>query len=128
MPNTVIGSYDLESNGWLVSEITHTPPAPRTNYVTIPGRDGALNLSRLVSGMMAYGQEKHSIKTTYIADSRANAYAAYKGLVAAVHGQKVSVTTPDDSLTNQEVSVGAPVLFGHTVTTTIECTGDPSYV
>lgn len=69
-------------------------PQPRTNYVEIPGRDGALDLSLYLTNQMTFGQRSGSWE--FVIDNgwetwEATRYKLYKDL----HGKKFYIVLED---------------------------------
>lgn len=71
-------------------------PTPNTNYVTIDGMSGTLDLSEALTGEVTY--QDRTISATFFTD-----YGDYKergrllrSIVASLHGRKIKIVEPDD--------------------------------
>ena len=72
-----------------------TPPKPQTKFVSVPGRDGALNLSRALTGHMQYDRRTITMEFT-IKDQRTDWLDISSGIMDALHGQEMDVILDDD--------------------------------
>ena len=81
-------AYSMRTNGWTLSDIKFEEPQPQYNFVEVPGRNGALNLSRAVTGSIAFGQGKYTF-TFEKDDTQPRSPAA--ALYNAIHGKSLLI-------------------------------------
>lgn len=71
------------------------PPPVKTNYIDIPGGDGALDFSEALTGHPVYGNREGSIEYILI-----NGYETWQethdAILNYLHGKKMSVVMEDD--------------------------------
>lgn len=69
---------------------------PKTNYVSLDGMSGTLDLSEALTGEIAYNDR--TISATFWTDygSRKDRELLLRNITAAIHGKKVKVVEPDD--------------------------------
>lgn len=86
--------YSYTDFGLLLAPVSIDLPQVKTNYVTIPGRNGDLDLSE------AFGRVNYSnrtIKLTFtMSVGIADMYEKYSDISKFLHGQKVKVFLPQD--------------------------------
>ncbi len=75
-------------------KIVFDPPNPKTIYDDIPGADGSLDRTELLTGKVAYENRKGSID--FLLDNAGNYMTAYSALLNTVHGKKVYVALDDE--------------------------------
>lgn len=74
---------------------TPTIPEVRTNYVTIPGRSGSLDLSTALTGSPIY--EDRELEADFIlVDQLMNWMDVYHDIVNKLHGQRMKIRLVDD--------------------------------
>lgn len=66
---------------------TIAPPKVRTNYVDVPGLDGALDLSEALTGRVGYQTRDFSAEFIVI-DARNRWDALYSEILDTLHGQR----------------------------------------
>ena len=71
------------------------PPKPKTNYVNIPGGDGALDLTEALTGFPIYNNREGSWDF-YVTDRDWDWVDAYSTIMNFLHGQKMCVILEDD--------------------------------
>lgn len=73
-----------------------TPPEPKTNYVTIDGRSGSLDLSEALTGEVTY--HDRIITASFWTDygTRLERDILLKNISQVLHGRKIKIIDPDD--------------------------------
>lgn len=73
-----------------------TPPEPKTNYVSIDGMSGSLDLSEALTGEIHYNDR--TVSATFLTDtgSRKDREKLLRDIRVALHGKKVKIIEPDD--------------------------------
>lgn len=73
-----------------------TPPEPNTNYVTIDGMSGSLDLSEALTGEITY--KDRTVSASFWTDKgTVNERAVFlRDIAIALHGKKIRVIEPDD--------------------------------
>jgi len=117
------------TNGWVLSELEAHPAQPKYNFVEIPGANGALDLSRAVSGSIAYGQR--TIRMVFGSNNtttRAAAMTAASTIETKLNGKLFSsVACPLGTFANCEVAVTSVEFVGDTAIVEVTClTSDTS--
>lgn len=74
---------------------TLTPPKPKTNYVSIPGRDGDLDLSEALTGEIHYENRIAAFKFIATDGTYADREDLLTEIVAQLHGKRVQIIDPD---------------------------------
>jgi hypothetical protein len=82
--------------GLILTEKTITPPEPNTNYVTIDGMNGSLDLSEALTGEVTYKDRKITAKFWTDKGTRTDRERLLSTIIAAVHGKKIRLIEPDD--------------------------------
>lgn len=72
-----------------------SPPTPKTKYVDVPGADGALDLTKALTGYVQYNNRKITFEFVAMA-GYAKWPAIYSDIMDAVHGQVVEIVFDDD--------------------------------
>ena len=128
--NTGNADIDLPSRGWVIEEFEHTLPEPRYNFVEIPGRNGAVNLTRATtqSSKATLSQREISIIASFTANSFTIAKTELNYLLNAIHGMSGWLHAPDgNEYNNLEFAIKEYSYIDAnncTVRVTIECIGD----
>ena len=80
---------------YLTSKST-TDPEPKTNYISLDGMSGTLDLSEALSGEITYGDR--TVSATFWTDegSFRDRESRLRKIVAALHGKKIKIIEPDD--------------------------------
>jgi len=82
----IFGSYDTRDAGWIVAPYEIPMPKAQTQFVSIPGRDGTLDLSE------SYGVVRYANRTITVTLYAVGDYAGtLSGFVNAVHGKRMDV-------------------------------------
>ena len=74
---------------------TIAPPKVRTNYVDVPGLDGARDLSEALTGRVGYQTRDFSAEFIVI-DARNRWDALYSEILDTLHGQRVQIILDED--------------------------------
>lgn len=90
---------------------TIAPPAVNTFYVTVPGADGSLDLTEVLTGYPTYGDRKGTF-SFMIYSKRDDWYSIYNNVVRDLNGKRMDVILDEDSeyYYNGRLTVGAPQL------------------
>ena len=72
-----------------------SPPSPVTNYVEVPGMDGALDLSKILTGYVLY--KRRTIEMTFnIMEPREHWPEKHSEIMDALHGMEMDIVLDDD--------------------------------
>lgn len=95
----VFGSYDTDLNGpWTLASWKLSPAAHRTQMVTVPGRDGELDLSTvLTDGSPRYGSRTLTVRLERSDGTRLTRETAIETMVNWLDGWRMNIVLPDDS-------------------------------
>lgn len=94
------GSYNTGAAGhdWTLTSWSLSAPAARTNLVTVPGRDGALDLSFLLTdGVPVYDTRELVVELETSAGTRADREAKITDIVNELSGRRLTILFPDDA-------------------------------
>lgn len=72
-----------------------TPPVPKFKTVDVPGADGALDLSRVLTGYMQYNRRTITMQFT-IMKAREEWPDVHSEIMDLLHGREMSITLDDD--------------------------------
>lgn len=72
-----------------------SPPVPREHWVTIPGMNGALDLSKVQTGEMQYEMRTISMRFVYIGP-REDWPTVYSQILNDIHGKDKHITLDND--------------------------------
>ena len=91
------GNYHTaEDWGLIMHEKIVSPPVPKTNYVSVPGRDGDLDLTEALSGVVNY-QDRKALYTFLLTDgTHADRVELISQIIGVLHGQSVQIIDTDD--------------------------------
>jgi len=81
--------------GLILRPKTRPFPIPKTNYVSIEGRDGDLDLTTSLTGDVKYENISYSLEFT-LKDKRADWETTMLNLTTYLHGKKMNLTFSDD--------------------------------
>lgn len=73
-----------------------TPAAPKTNYVSLDGASGSLDLTESLTGEVAYDDRTVTASFVTSEGTFADRVRLLKDITAALHGRKVRIIEPDD--------------------------------
>lgn len=89
--------YDLKTNlGWLVDFEEMTAPAPKTNYIDIPGRSGYLDLTE-VDGTVYYNPVSFTLVLRRICSPSETILSHIRQLMHLFHGKQMRVYLNEDT-------------------------------
>ena len=72
-----------------------SPPVPKTKFVDVPGKDGALNLSKTLTGHMQYNRRTMQLSFAILAP-RMMWPDLHSEIMDKLHGQDMSIVLDDD--------------------------------
>lgn len=72
-----------------------SPPKPKEHWVEIPGMHGALDLSRVQTGIMQYEMRTISMRFAFIGP-RGDWPAVYSEILNRIHGQRMHIILDED--------------------------------
>lgn len=95
----IFGTYDTALTGaWTVAGLELTSPDFQTNLVQIPGRDGPLDLSTvLTDGEPIYGSRKLTVVLENSDGDRAAREVKIRTIIAQLDGYQKQIWLPDDA-------------------------------
>lgn len=79
--------------GLVMTEKNISPPTAQTYSVSVPGRDGAVDLSDFLIGEVAYNNRALSFK--FVGDGSRESVLSLIDAMISYHGQKVEIITDD---------------------------------
>jgi phage-related protein len=85
--------YDLGI--WLTKYPEISPPTPKTSFVDVPGMDGALNLSKVLTGHTMYNRRTMQLEFAILAP-RVMWPDVHSEIMDTLHGQEMSIILDDD--------------------------------
>lgn len=96
----LIGTYDTAIEGlWTLSQLSVSSPELRETYVEVPGRNGPLDLSGvLTGGEPQYGNRQLEATLESSEDNRAERERRISSMVNQLDGLKFQIILPDDPL------------------------------
>lgn len=71
------------------------PPKPKTNYLDIPGTNGSLDISEILTGVPTYENRTGSMGFIYLTEF-GSSRRMYETIMNAVHGRRLQVILTDD--------------------------------
>lgn len=98
MRKIIFGTYDTQLNGpWTLAQLELTPAQHRQMYVEVPGRDGELDLSTvLTDGSPRYGNRVLTAVLERSDLSRMGREAAIEAMINQLDGWRMDIQLPDD--------------------------------
>ena len=72
-----------------------SPPVPKTKFVDVPGKDGALNLSKTLTGHMLYNRRTMQLSFAILAPRKLWP-DIHSEIMDKLHGQDMSIVLDDD--------------------------------
>lgn len=94
----IFGNYDTVRDGpWTLSTLTFPEPEYQSNMVEIPGRDGLLDLSTvLTNGEPRYGSRELKIVLECSDGTRADRIQLVSDIINQLDGRRMQIILPDD--------------------------------
>lgn len=93
----IIGDYDTETTWpWTLAELELSALEQQTNYVTVPGRSGSVDLSTAVSGLPVYNDRTLTATLETSEGTRAQRETAINTMVNRLDGLRLHIVLPDD--------------------------------
>lgn len=99
----IIGDKDTWADWYLIpsSRPVFNPPDPKTKYVDIPGGDGQLDLSTVLTGDITYSNRQGSLEfivdNGHLSDYKASGWVnLYSQIMDYLHGKLLRATLEDD--------------------------------
>jgi hypothetical protein len=94
---TINGKHCLTDLGMYLTEAEIGQPTPQTTYLTIPGRDGSLDLSTTLDGMMHYQDRKITLTFQSTAQLSGKLWSVFlSDLLALIHGVESEIAFDGD--------------------------------
>ena len=90
------GQYHTADWGLTMNEKFIAPPVPKTNYVSVPGRDGDLDLTEAVSGAVNYMDRAASYTFILTEGSHADRTELIATMIGLLHGKRMEIRDEDD--------------------------------
>lgn len=88
--------HTAEDWNLILHEKTITPPEPKTNYVSVPGRDGDIDLTEALSGLVNYRDRTGSFTFLLTDGSHADREELISEIVGVLNGQRLQYIDTDD--------------------------------
>lgn len=85
--------YDLGL--WMTKYPVITPPSPKIKTVDVPGADGALDLSTVLTGHIQYNRRTITMEFAILGD-RAEWPEIHSNIMDALHGREMDIILDDD--------------------------------
>lgn len=87
-------------NDWrlILNAKSLTPPEPKTNYITVDGRDGDIDLSEALTGEVKYENRTASFTFLLTEGTYLEREALINEITGYLHGRVMEITTDDDPL------------------------------
>lgn len=85
--------YDLGL--WLTGYPQISPPTPKTRFVDVPGRDGALNMTKVLTGYTQYNRRTMELEFVSM-DPRLTWPDVHSDIMDTLHGLETTITLDDD--------------------------------
>lgn len=80
---------------WLTKYPAISPPTPKTRFVDVPGKDGALNMSKTLTGFMQYNRRTMQLEFAIMAP-RMMWPDVHSEIMDQLHGMETSMILDDD--------------------------------
>lgn len=80
----------------IMNEKKVEPPTPKTNYVSVPGRDGDLDLTAALSGLVNYDNRKATYVFLLTDGTQLDREELISEIVGVLHGQSMEIIDTDD--------------------------------
>lgn len=93
----IIGDYDTAAHGWTLSGWSLSPPKVKTQYAEIPGGDGSLDLSDvLTDGIPRYRDRTLVVRLECSDGNRLDREALIRDAANRLDGIRADIRLPDD--------------------------------
>jgi phage-related protein len=79
-----------------MNEKTIAPPTPKTNYVSVPGRDGDLDFTAALNGVVHYQSRAASFVFIATEGTHAERVELITKIIGALHGKQLKIIDLDD--------------------------------
>ena len=94
----IFGAYNTATEGWTLTSWKLSPPVLKSQYVDKPGGDGSWDLSTaLTDGLPRYEDRTLTATFELSTGDRASREAIIRNMVNTLSGQRVNISTPDDT-------------------------------
>ena len=91
-----IGRWSSAVDDWTVCACTLSAPQYRRSTVTVPGRDGAIDLSDALDGAVHYDMRKLTLRLENSAGTREQRWGWISFLLNSLDGTEQDIELPDD--------------------------------
>lgn len=88
--------HTAEDWNLILHEKIVSPPVPKSNYVSVPGRDGDLDLTEALSGVVNYQDRKASYTFLLTDGTHADRVELISQIIGVLHGRRVQIIDTDD--------------------------------
>lgn len=88
--------HSADDWGLILNSRKNTPPTPKYVKVSVDGRDGDLNLSRVLTGDIRYNNRKVSYGFVATDGSQIEREELISNIINEIHGQEIKIIEPDD--------------------------------
>lgn len=88
--------HTAEDWNLIMNEKTVSPPVPKTTYVSVPGRDGDLDLTTALSGIVNYENRKAEYIFLLTNGSQLDREELIAEIIGALNGQSMEIIDTDD--------------------------------
>ncbi len=82
--------------GLTMNEKTIAPPTPKTNYVSVPGRDGDLDFTAALNGVVHYQSRAASFVFIMTEGTHADRVELITKIIGVLHGKRLKIVDLDD--------------------------------
>lgn len=97
MRGVLINGYDT-ANLWglIMNQKIISQPEPKTNYVQVPGRDGDIDMTQALTGLVNYNPRTAEFLFLLMDGSHEDREELLGEIIGKLHGQQVTIVDEDD--------------------------------
>lgn len=89
-------NHSADDWGLILSARSSNPPTPKYVKISVDGRDGDLNLSRVLTGDIRYNNRPVSYSFIATEGTQAEREELISNIINELHGQEIKIIEPDD--------------------------------